>query len=163
MDRLFLFVDGSVDPKLNIGCGAYLAVNESDLALDSIATEVTVKQFNNTSSTKLELQTLIWALAEVREMNKNIVVYTDSQNIMGLPLRRKRLELENFRSANDRLLNNHSLYRQFYQLIDQLDFELIKAKGHLPTKEKNDVDWQFAKVDKAARQSLKRRKQFDKG
>lgn len=156
MDRLLLFVDGSADIILNIGYGAYLAVDEGELSPDSAVTELKVKRFDQTSSTKLELQTLIWALTEVREIDRKIVVYTDSQNIIGLPGRRNRLESKNFHSSTNRLLNNHDLYREFYQLTDQIDCELVKVKGHLPTKQKNDIDRLFARVDKSARQSLKR-------
>lgn len=158
MDRLLLFVDGSVDTILNIGYGAYLAVDECELSSDSAATEVKVKRFSQTSSTKLELQTLIWALVDLREIDRKIVIYTDSQNIIGLPGRRDRLESKNFHSSTNKLLNNHDLYREFYLLTDQIDCELVKVKGHLPTKQKNYIDRLFAKVDKAARQSMKRRR-----
>jgi len=62
MDELMLFADGSVSTHSNIGYGACLAVPEDALLLDSLSVSVKVKRFAHTSSTKLELQTLLWAL-----------------------------------------------------------------------------------------------------
>ena len=55
-----LFTDGSVSPKSHIGYGAYLAVSETDLSLPALKRRVKIRVFKNTSSTKLELQTLLW-------------------------------------------------------------------------------------------------------
>jgi len=56
-------------------------------------------RFEQTSSTKLELQTLLWALGETITLangdDMTLTVYTDSQNIIGLPRRRARLEQNN--------------------------------------------------------------------
>jgi hypothetical protein len=62
MDELMLLTDGSVNIQSKIGYGAYLAVSERGLSLDSLRTRVKVRRFEHTSSTKLELQTLLWAL-----------------------------------------------------------------------------------------------------
>jgi len=105
MDKLILFTDGSVNTKSNTGYGAYLLMQENELSLDSLGTRVKVKCFEDTSSTKLELQTLIWALNEIQARGKKVVVYTDSQNIVGLQRRRHRLELNDFRSGKNKLLN----------------------------------------------------------
>ena len=154
-DKILLFIDGSVDPQLKIGHGAYLVVNEKELSIDSIRSQVKVKSFENKSSTILELQTLIWALADLKGASRKVVVYTDSQNIIGLHRRRYRLEQNDYRSAKNKLLNNHELYREFYKIMDQLDCELIKVKGHLPSKQKDDIHRLFTLVDKASRKALK--------
>ena len=52
-----LFADGSVNTQSDIGYGAYLAVSERGLSLNSLRTHVKVRRFEHTSSTKLELQT----------------------------------------------------------------------------------------------------------
>jgi len=64
MNGLMLFTDGSVNTKLKIGYGAYLIVTEDELSTESLKTQVNIKRFENTSSTKLELETLLWALNE---------------------------------------------------------------------------------------------------
>jgi len=92
MNELMLFTDGSVNTHSNIGYGAYLAVSERGLSLDSLRTRVKVRGFEHTSSTKLELQTLLWALSDIQALGSKVIVYTDSQNIMGLQGRRDRFE-----------------------------------------------------------------------
>ena len=66
MDELMLLTDGSVNTQSNIGYGAYLAVSEHGLSLDFLRTRVKVKRFEHTTSTKLELQTLLWALNDIQ-------------------------------------------------------------------------------------------------
>jgi len=56
MDELMLLTDGSVNTLSNIGYGAYLAVSERGLSLDSLRTRVKVRRFEHTSSTKLDIR-----------------------------------------------------------------------------------------------------------
>lgn len=156
MNKQILFTDGSVNTRTKAGYGACLVINEDQLSIESSDhLNVIVKEFIDTSSTKLELQTLIWALTEIGELHKKTTVYTDSQNIIGLPGRRDRLEKNDYRSGKGKLLRNHELYRAFYGLMDRLDCELIKVKGHQPSAQKNNVDRLFTLVDRAARKALK--------
>ncbi len=150
-----LFTDGSVHTKLNIGFGAYLWILEEEWSLDALKARVKVKRFEDTSSTKLELQTLLFALGEVSNNGQKITIYTDSQNIIGLPARQKRLEQNNFYSAKNKLLNNHELYRTFFQLTNQLDCEFVKVVGHSPKSTKNTIEQIFTLVDKASRKALR--------
>ena len=155
MDELKLFTDGSVNAQSNIGYGAYLAVAEAGLSLDTLRSRVKVRAFEHTSSTKLELQTLLWALSDYQALGIKIIVYTDSQNIMSLPGRRDRFEQTDYRSKKNRRLNNYELYQEFYRLADQLDCEFVKVRGHQASNQKDDIDRLFALVDKAARSALR--------
>jgi ribonuclease HI len=155
MDELILFTDGSVNTKSHIGYGAYLAVSERGLALDSLKTHVKVRRFEHTSSTKLELQTLLWALSDIQASGRKVIVYTDSQNIMGLPGRRDRLEQNDYRSNKNKRLNHYELYQEFYRIIDQLECELVKVRGHQVSNQKNDIDRLFTLVDRASRKALR--------
>ena len=150
-----LLTDGSVNTQSNIGYGAYLAVSERGLSLDSLRTCVKVRQFEHTSSTKLELQTLLWALGDIQALGSKVVVYTDSQNIMGLQGRRDRFEQNDYRSKKNKRLNNYELYQEFYRMIDQLDCELVKVRGHQVSNQKDDIDRLFTLVDSASRNALK--------
>src|SRR5688572_23741444 len=118
MDNLLLFTDGSVDPKTKTGFGAYLAVSNVDDQSDDLIDKVKVKRFENTSSTTLELQTLLWAVDEVmlasEETITSLIIYTDSQNISGLPIRRSRLEHKHYYSNNGNRLENAGAYQNFY-------------------------------------------------
>jgi len=155
MTDLRLFIDGSVNTQSKIGYGAYLAVSGNELSLDSLKAQVKVKRFEETSSTKLELQTLLWALSKIPVSSHKVTVYTDSQNIMGLPRRRGRFEKNEYRSANNRLLNNHELYRKFFEVVDQLDCDFVKVRGHKVSSQKDEVDELFTLVDRASRNALR--------
>ena len=155
MTKLLLLIDGSVNTQSHIGYGAYLSVSEAGLSLEEFRALVKVKRFAHTSSTKLELQTLLWALNDIQVAERKVIVYTDSQNIIGLPARRERLEQRGYRSNNNTLLKNHELYQEFYRLTDQLDCELIKVRGHQVSKQKDDIDRLFTLVDRASRNALK--------
>jgi len=154
MDELILLTDGSVNAQSNIGYGAYLAFSEPELSLDSLRTRVKVRRFEHTSSTKLELQTLLWALSDIQALGRKLIVYTDSQNIMGLQGRRDRFEQNDYRSKKNIRLNNYELYQKFYRMIDQLDCELVKVRGHQVSNHKDDIDRLFTLVDRASRNAL---------
>lgn len=154
-DTLRLFTDGSVDVKTGIGYGACLIVTDQEVPSDEMKKQVKIRRFENTSSTRLELETLLWALSSVPPENTRIKIYTDSQNIIGLPGRRKRFEQNDYHSKNGRLISNHDLYMEFFRVIDLFDIELIKAKGHQPTFRKDEIHRLFAFVDKASRKALR--------
>lgn len=158
MQNLMLFIDGSVHAQSKLGYGAYLAVSDLSSDLEGLSQQVCLKQFTQTSSTKLELQTLLWALSEVQATGCKLVIYTDSQNIIGLPGRRERLERKKYRSSRGKPLNNHDLYQEFYRLTDLLDYELVKVCGHLASKHKNAIERLFSLVDKASRKALREAK-----
>ena len=155
MNELILLTDGSVNTQSNIGYGAYLAVSERGLSLDSLRIRVKVRRFEHTSSTKLELQTLLWALSDIQALGSKVIVYTDSHNIMGLQGRRKRFEQNDYRSKKNRRLNNYELYQEFYRMTDQLNCEFVKVRGHQVSNQKDDIDGLFTLVDRASRDALR--------
>lgn len=150
-----LLTDGSVNTQSNIGYGAYLAVPECGLSLDLLRAHVKVRRFEHTSSTKLELQTLLWALRDIQALGVKVIVYTDSQNIMGLRERHERFEQNNYRSKKNRLLNNYELYQEFYRMTDQLNCKFVKVRGHQVSNQKDDIDRLFTLVDRASRNALR--------
>ena len=155
MNELMLLTDGSVNTQSKVGYGAYLAVSERGLSLDSLRECVKVKRFEHTSSTKLELQTLLWALKDIQTLEGKVTVYTDSQNIMGLPGRRERFEQNSYRSKKGRLLNNYELYQEFYRMTDQLKCRFVKVRGHQVSNQKDEIDRLFTLVDRASRNALR--------
>lgn len=155
MDELILFTDGSVNPQSKIGYGAFLAISDLTVSVDLAKLKVKVKRFEQTSSTRLELQTLLWALTEFKTCGRKIIVVTDSQNIIGLPGRRERLEKSKYQSRNGRKIGNCMLYQEFYLLTDQLNCEFRKVSGHLASHRKEDVDKLFTLVDRASRDALR--------
>ena len=132
-----------------------LSISNLEFAKNSIE----VRRFESTSSTKLELETLLWALNQVtpklNTLSNQLKIYTDSQNIIGLLGRRKALQQNDYYSKNNNLLANYLLYEEFYEISDRLQFELIKVKGHKKLEQQNNADRHFALVDRAARRAMK--------
>jgi ribonuclease HI len=174
MSHLHLFTDGSVHTQSKFGVGAYLLLSDTNVPIASLNARVKLKQFDNTSSTKLELQTLLWALNELsaKVITEDLIltIYTDSQNIITLPARQTRLESNNYISRNHKPLANAELYQDFYRLTNDLSYNLtgfnaniytpnkyilVKVKGHKVSSEKDKIDQLFSLVDQAARCGLR--------
>ena len=150
-----LFTDGSVNPQQKVGYGAYLLVTDKNVVLES---RIKTKRFEQTSSTKLELQTLLWALDDLLaldDIDHEVMIYTDSQNIIGLPRRRDGFEKNNYRTKANKCIANHELYREFYRVTDKLECEFIKVKGHKKSHQKDEIDRIFTLVDRASRLALR--------
>ena len=155
MDAVTLFTDGSVNTQTKIGYGAYLVVSDPRLSVEKLSKQIKVKRFAPTSSTKLELQTLLWALDNIQILGRPLIMVTDSQNIIGLPARRDRLERKDYCSKKNTRINNYELYQDFYRRIDQLDYKLFKVQGHQVSKHKKLIDQLFTLVDRASRKALR--------
>ena len=72
MNNHSLFTDASLNPELKVGVGGYLIVPESFIKTPSNLIKISeldeilvLRRFENTSSTKLEIQTVLWALEEL--------------------------------------------------------------------------------------------------
>jgi ribonuclease HI len=154
MNSIKLFTDSSVNPQEKIGFGAYLKILDENISFLEMKNIIKTKRFEDTSSTKLELQTLLWALDEIED-NSFIEVYTDCQNIIGLEDRRKKLEANDYKSSKGKLMNNHELYKLFFEKIDNLNIVFIKVKGHKKSSLKDNIDDIFNLVDKASRNALR--------
>lgn len=150
MEEIKLFCDGSVNPKDNIGFGAYF-IFEEDLENQNIK----IKKFENTTSTKLELEVLLWALEDKSLEDKKIVVYTDCQNILTLLDRKERLVEGNYFTKGGKKVRNEELYKKFYKQKDKFQIEFVKIKGHKKSAQKDDLDRLFNLVDKASRKALR--------
>lgn len=162
MNDRALFTDVSLDPGRKLGVGAYLVLPASLLIEKSeVAARVKVRRFEDTSSTKLEIQTVLWALEEYRNRQRipgpgKLCLYSDSQCVSGLLKRRPGLLACGFLSRRtDRPLRNSSLYRAFYKFHDELGFEVIKVKGHSRTRLNDSAHRIFSFVDKEARKALR--------
>ena len=81
-NTVYLFTDGSVNTTTKIGVGGYLICSE--ISNNLLESDVVLKTFQNTSSTKLELQTFLWAIRQVNHERKNVIAFSDSQNLISL-------------------------------------------------------------------------------
>lgn len=154
-NTLLIFTDGSVNTNTNVGFGAYLAISENEIHYHDLNEKLKIRRFEDTSSSKLELQTVLWVLTEVPNISCKIILFTDSQTILGLPLRRERLEKGNYFSKQNKLISNSELYQQFFKMTDELDCEFVKIKGHKKTHLKDNIDRLFTLVDRASRNAMR--------
>ena len=156
MKKIKLFTDSSVNPQLKIGFAAFLKVTDEKVSLEEIKKDIKIKKFENTSSTKLELQTFLWAIEEINLNTSFLIeVYTDCQNIIGLPNRKEKIQSLNYHSSSGKLLNNSELYKDFFKLLEKYNCEFIKVKGHKKNSLKDEIDDIFNLVDKASRNALR--------
>ena len=168
MSGFALFTDVSLDPQNRRGVGVFLLVpvsfvkaQPSRISRKDVAVQLKVRRFDNTSSTRLEVQTVLWALDEVQKTTLNnsrmqLQVYTDSQCVAGLFGRRSKLSSCGFKSKKTgQSLQNADLYRTFYEFYDRIGFSIIKVKGHMRTSSRDTVHQIFACVDQEARKALR--------
>ncbi|RXK14094.1 ribonuclease H [Halarcobacter mediterraneus] len=146
-----VFVDGSVNPQKKIGIGAFYLYDELNKFNEE---DINTKRFENTSSTKLELECLLWALKTIDSKDK-LLIYTDCQNIFSLLNREEKLKKNNYFTSTNKKIKNHLLYEEFFYLNEIYDLEFIKVKGHKKSSEKDEIDLIFSKVDKKARKELR--------
>jgi ribonuclease HI len=156
MDTINLFIDGSYNPATKTGYGAYIVVSDTGVSPESLKEQVKVGRFEKTSSVRLELETLLWAFKEVGQREGRFIVYTDSQNIMNLPERRKRLEENNYQSGKNRTLKNADLYIEFFRMLERVNPVFIKVQGHMTSDKKDNIDKLFALVDRESRRALRK-------
>lgn len=150
-----LFTDASAHPQSGLGVGAYLLLSSLSVTANEVKKDVVRQRFTQTSSSVLELQTLLWALTQVPKSCKPLIVYTDSQNILSLLGRREALERRGYRTQKGAEVRHRVLYHQFYQTMDQWHCQLVKVPGHRAAKASDALGDLFAVVDRSARRSLR--------
>jgi len=168
MNSFALFIDVSLNPRLKCAVGGYLIVPVSFLSAPAQSIEksevtkrLVLRRFEGSSSASLELETALLALEDYRNTLTSsspgkLLVYTDSQCVVGLLDRRAGLEANKFFSRKTNLpLKNASLYRAFYEFHDELGFEVTKVIGHTRSCSRDTVHSIFSLVDREARKALK--------
>lgn len=166
--KFALFTDVSVNPQQRLGVGACLLLPRQilDAPLDELdpaelSGKLLYRRFTDTSSSKLEMETVLWGLDIFREQaptafRNTLQLYTDSQAVAGLPGRRTRLEGRSCLSGRSgQPLANASLYGEFFAACDELGFELVKVTGHACAASHDSVQRIFSVVDRGARRALK--------
>lgn len=151
--KVLLFTDASVSPQTGVGCGAFVAVDKIEESLEDTADSIRVKRFFSTSSARLEIETLLWALSEIRALK--VDAYTDSQNILSLPKRRAVLEQNSYCTKSGKPHGLAGLYKDFFAWTDSISLRIIKVSGHRPANMRNKTDRIFSLVDKASRAALR--------
>ncbi|MGQ3685659.1 MAG: ribonuclease HI [Candidatus Loosdrechtia sp.] len=168
-----ILIDSSFDPERRLGVSGFLCIPycPDEILVNS---EIVGKLYSpdlmktriveNTTNTRLELQTLIWALESLRLDNWNtpyretgfITVYTDCRTAVDLLSRRKRLESDNYRSkSKGTTLVNADIYRNIFTLHDELSPEIVWVKGHTLKRDRTGIRKIFSEIDRQVRNLLR--------
>lgn len=161
-----LFSDVSVNPQLKIGIGAYCLLPYSIQILeekgienlDDVYSQIKIRVFENTSSTKAEIETILWAISEIENMldsSFQLTICTDSQGITSLMSRKNKLVNSNFSNSKSETLRNAQLYDKFYRLQEKIKFDIYKIKGHSPKSKKDNLQIIFTVIDRRTRKELR--------
>lgn len=156
MKKIKLFIDGSLNPQKKLGYGAYLLVDDETICERKLKEKIVLKRFEETSSTKLEVETFLWAIKSVDLKDYEIIVFTDCQNLIGLESRKEKLQKSEYQNSKGKLIKNHLLYKEFFILIEKYNLKFVKVKGHKKNSLKDDMDKIFNLVDKASRECLRK-------
>lgn len=113
--------------------------------------KIIMEQLNNVKNTTAEIRAVLLAIDYMKQFNhknnpENLIIYTDCQTVVDLELRREKLEN-----------TCKQIYKDFFDAIDQINYtiEFRYIKGHKPSKDKNEFDKEFSKLDKAVRKQLR--------
>ena len=148
--------------------GAILRLRKTDWrrAVETTDFPIQTMVFREKNIVRLELVTALWALENFESACKKglpgpvpplICLITDCKTIGDLSQRRRKLEAGNFQSRRTLLtLANADLYRKFFDAYDKILFTVVWIKGHGPSGKRGELQRIFARVDRAARQALRR-------
>lgn len=171
--NLTIFIDSSYDPGRRLGVGGFLCISncpDEALANKNVLEElyspdaVKTRIVENTTNTRLELQTLLWALESLKLDNGNtssremgsITIYTDCRTSVDLLGRRKRLESVHYLSKRKgTILGNADIYKSIFALYDEFSPKLVWIKGHTSKKDRVGIQRIFSEVDKLVRNLLR--------
>lgn len=154
---IFLITDASFDPQRKRGVAGFIKIEAANIdALAKDPPNVFIKFLKESSSSRMELQAVLWSLENITRSSEPVVLYTDYEAVIKLNDRRKILEQRNFKSLKSgKLLANADLYQRFYQLFDALNPDIIWLKGHKPKYQQSPIETLFASVDRKTREELR--------
>ena len=168
-----IFIDSSYNPGRRLGVGGFLCIpncpdevlaNKDVLAGLYSPDAVKTRIVEHTTNTRLELQTLLWALESLKLDNENtssrkmgsIIIYTDCRTAVDLLRRRERLESVHYLSKRKgTTFVNEDIYKSIFTLYDELSPKLVWIKGHTSGKDRVGIQRIFSEVDRLVRNLLR--------
>ncbi|MEM9823529.1 MAG: RNase H family protein [Bacteroidota bacterium] len=148
-EALRIFTDGSCHVESRLGVwGALLLIEDRELIISDWVEQ--------TTHNRMELTAVIKAIEYVHTQNvqyKTMQIYSDSQYVVNIPNRKKKLLDSNFQNKAGQALNNHDLLKTFIKQFDCRAVQLIKVKAH--QKKSTSVNYN-RKIDQWVRKLLRR-------
>jgi ribonuclease HI len=121
-----IYTDGSCHSQLLIGAwAAILFIADKKIILKAVET--------GTTHNRMELLGVINAvdyLAEKKLTDNLIQVYSDSQYVVNLLIRKQKLKQNNFITKKGTPIQNSDLVQMLIRQIETYDLEFIKVKAH---------------------------------
>jgi len=149
-----IYCDGSCNTQTNIGAWAALIYS----SLNQYEIGDLVKETTNQA---MELQAVISALTFIEKnrilpemVSSSILIYTDSQYVCNLPLRRTKLERQRFLNKKNNELPNYKKVQILYNFLDKFRISIIKIKAH-QKRGQSIVSDRLRQVDKKARSMVR--------
>ncbi len=162
---VYVISDASFDPPSRTGVGGYVVTDEIEsLTSKDVGAMLATRVVRDTNNTRLEVQNVVWALASLHAprdepgvvSQSRPVLYTDCRAVSQLPLRRERLEANDYetRSGKGRLANA-DVYLAFFEVYDLMSPEIHLVKGHQPADQRDAIGAAFSLLDRAVRKELR--------
>ena len=121
-----IYTDGSCHTQHRIGTWVAIIL----LGTERKILSGTVK---DTTHNRMELMAVVKAIEYIKIHLANttsVKVYTDSQYVTGLPVRKEKLVKADFTSGKGNPLQNADLVKTFLESISNLSIEFVKIKAH---------------------------------
>lgn len=145
-----VYTDGSYHPQKDVGTWASKIIGDSEKLISGIK--------NGTSQHEMELLAVINSLDYLNKFYDypvHIKIYTDSEYVLKLLSRKKRLQSNNFQTKAGKPIRNLEIIKKFYEMEKNLhDITIIKVAGHQKQGVSNKSD-QNRLVDKLSRKMLR--------
>lgn len=121
-----IYTDGSCHTQQLIGAwGAIILINEKKIILSNLETD--------TTHNRMELLGVIKAIEYLNEnkmLDRVIAVYSDSQYVVNLLIRKQRLKQKNFLTKKGTAIQNSDLVQKLIQQIETHSINFTKVKAH---------------------------------
>ncbi|GAC1426179.1 MAG: ribonuclease HI [Flavisolibacter sp.] len=148
MAEILIYTDGSCNTTTKRG--AWVA-----LILYGAEKKYLTGMQTNTTNNRMELTAAIEAVnyaLKIYGLETRITIFSDSQYLVGLPLRLKKLLENNFKSSGGNIIPNVDLLKSLVYIIENCSCTLVKVKAH--AKNSHAVNYN-REVDKIARQLVR--------
>ncbi|MFH1729521.1 MAG: ribonuclease H [Pseudomonadota bacterium] len=144
-----VYCDGSCNTQKNIGAWASIIINK-DKNFTISGKEI------NTTNNRMEILGALKAIEFIENQYNsinNIIIFTDSQYLCRLPLRRKEMIKNDFMTKTGKERKNIDLIKPLFSFLNTYNINFVKVKAH---QKKNPNGANFNRyVDKLARKIVR--------
>ena len=167
MNTITYYTDASYSPPEKFAVIGYMCVrNEEDENLNPKDLKINFEIIENTTNTEAEIIGIISVLKSIKkgkDSEKSHTIYTDCESVLGRIKKKNQLIQKNFKTKTNKDLNNSSLYKELFELIEGKEdlYTFHHIDGHITKKliintanEKHHL--RFSEVDKKVRKILRK-------